>query len=65
MRTGGKETTQKLSGQDKGQAEEIRTVCAVVLGKENVPISLEDLVATTRATFRIRESLRTGNAQEV
>jgi polar amino acid transport system substrate-binding protein len=65
MFKGGKETTKKLSGQDKGQAEEIRTICAVVLGKENVPISLEDLVATTRATLRIRESLRTGNAQEV
>jgi polar amino acid transport system substrate-binding protein len=65
MRTGGKETTKKMSGQDKGQAEEIRTVCAVVLGKEDVPISLEDLTATTRATFRIRESLRTGQAQEV
>ena len=65
MFRGGKETTKKLGGQDKGQAEEIRAVCAAVLGKEETPISLEDLVATTRATFRIRESIRTGQAQEV
>jgi predicted dehydrogenase len=65
MFRGGKETTKKMSGQDKGQAEEIRTLCSVVLGKEEVPISLKDLIATTRATFRIRESIRTGNAQEV
>ncbi len=61
----GKEMTKKMSGQDKGQAEEIRTVCSVVLGKEDAPISLEDLVATTRATFRIRESIRTGQAFSV
>lgn len=65
MRTGGKETTKKMSGQDKGQAEEIRTLCAAVLGKEEMSISLEDLIATTRATFRIREALQTGQAQKV
>jgi len=29
------------------------------------PIALPDLAATTRATFRIRDSLRTGQAMEV
>jgi hypothetical protein len=29
------------------------------------PIALDDLAATTRATFRIRESLRTGQAVDV
>lgn len=63
--TGGKESITKLSKQDKGQAEEIRQVCSVVLKGGQEPIALEDLAATTRATFRILESLRTGNAVEV
>jgi polar amino acid transport system substrate-binding protein len=56
----------KLRGQDKGQAEEVRALCAMV--KDNTPtplIALDDLAATTRATFRIRESLRTGQPKEV
>jgi polar amino acid transport system substrate-binding protein len=61
----GKEQSQRLRNQDKGQAEEIRTVCAVVVDGAPPPISLEDLAATTRATFRIRESLRTGLPAEV
>lgn len=56
----GKETVKRLSSQDKGQSEEVRTVCSVVLEGKEAPITLEDLLATTRATFRIRESLRTG-----
>ncbi|HYJ47478.1 MAG TPA: bi-domain-containing oxidoreductase, partial [Pyrinomonadaceae bacterium] len=51
--------------QDKGQAAETRAVCAVVLGGGPAPIALEDLAATTRATFRIRESLRTGEPMSV
>lgn len=60
----GKETTKRM-GQDKGQADEIRAVCATVLGKQQAPIAIDDLAATTRATFRIRESLRTGQALNV
>ena len=55
----------KLRAQDKGQAEEVRAVCALVRGDAPAPISLAELAATTRATFRIRESLRTGQAEEV
>src|ERR1044072_540468 len=62
---GGKAKTTKLREQDKGQRNEIKTVCAMVLEGKPVPISLEDLTTTTRATFRIRESLRTGLPVEV
>jgi len=56
----GREKTIRLREQDKGQREEIRTVMSVVLDGTAAPIALEDLKTTTRATFRIRESLRTG-----
>ncbi|MBC7910315.1 MAG: bi-domain-containing oxidoreductase [Pyrinomonadaceae bacterium] len=62
MYRNGREETSKLRAQDKGQADEINAVCAVVLESSPAPIALEDLAATTRATFRIRESLRTGQA---
>ncbi|MDX6695677.1 MAG: hypothetical protein QOF02_3280 [Blastocatellia bacterium] len=55
----------RLRGQDKGQAEEVRAVCEVVTKGTPSPIALDDLAATTRATFRIRESLRTGQAVDV
>jgi polar amino acid transport system substrate-binding protein len=62
---GGRERRTKLRAQDKGQAEEVRALCAMVREGTPAPIALGDLAATTRATFRIRESLRTGQAIEV
>jgi polar amino acid transport system substrate-binding protein len=62
MFLGGKETVKKLLNQDKGQAEEIRIVCSTVLNGGDPPIALADLETTTRATFRILDSLRTGKA---
>ena len=56
----GREKKTKLREQDKGQKEEVRAVCAMVLEGKPAAISLEDLANTTRATFRIRDSLRTG-----
>jgi polar amino acid transport system substrate-binding protein len=56
----GREKTAKLREQDKGQRDEIKTVMSVVLEGKPAPITLEDLATTTRATFRIKESLRTG-----
>ena len=44
---------------------EVRAVCEVVLQGRDAPIRLDDLAATTRATFRIRESLRKGEVVEV
>ncbi len=61
----GKEKTTKLREQDKGQREEVRAVMSVLLEGKPAPIALEDLVTTTRATFRIKDSLRTGLPVEV
>ena len=58
----GRAQTTKLRKQDKGQADEVRYLCAVVLEGKSASVSLDDLAATTRATFRICESLRTGQA---
>src|SRR2546429_1240481 len=55
----------KLREQDKGQKNEVRAVCAVVMQGKPAPITLEDLATTTRATFRIKESLRTALPIEV
>jgi polar amino acid transport system substrate-binding protein len=63
---GGRERRQlKLRAQDKGQAAEVRAVCAMVGANAPSPIALHDLASTTRATFRIRDSLRTGRAIEI
>lgn len=58
----GREETIKTRQQDKGQANETRAVCDVVLKGSPAPISLSDLATTTLATFRIRESLRKGTS---
>ena len=62
---GGRGRRTKLRTQDKGQADEVRALCAMVRENAPAPIALADLAATTRATFRIRDSLRTGRAMEV
>ncbi|MDX6532188.1 MAG: hypothetical protein QOH41_4478 [Blastocatellia bacterium] len=61
----GRETKTKLRAQDKGQHDEVRAVCAVVRDGGPAPIALNDLATTTRATFRVLESLRTGLPVEV
>jgi predicted dehydrogenase/threonine dehydrogenase-like Zn-dependent dehydrogenase len=61
----GREKKETLRQQDKGQAEETRVACAVVAAGRPVPITLQELEATTRATFRIRDSLRTGQPRKV
>jgi polar amino acid transport system substrate-binding protein len=58
--TQGKEKRETLRAQDKGQAEQARIVCAAIEKGQPAPITLRELEATTRATFRIRDSLRTG-----
>ena len=42
-----------------------RVACAVVAEGRPAPITLQELEATTRATFRIRDSLRTGQKIKV
>lgn len=60
----GKETTAGRS-QDKGQAEQMRRVCSVILNGDDAPIAIGELAATTRCTVRILDSLRTGEALDV
>jgi predicted dehydrogenase/threonine dehydrogenase-like Zn-dependent dehydrogenase len=61
----GRETRTRLRAQDKGQREEVRAVCEALLGGGPAPIPLRELAAATRATFRILDSLRTGEAVRV
>ncbi len=61
----GREKKETLRQQDKGQAEETRVACAIVTEGKPAPITLQELEATTRATFRVRDSLRTGRTIKV
>jgi predicted dehydrogenase/threonine dehydrogenase-like Zn-dependent dehydrogenase len=61
----GKEEQVALRTQDKGQSEQVKAICAMVLSGEPSPIAPDELVATTRATFRIRDSLRSGQRESV
>ncbi|HEX3560917.1 MAG TPA: bi-domain-containing oxidoreductase [Pyrinomonadaceae bacterium] len=61
----GRETRTRLRAQDKGQREEVRSVCAALVEGAPAPIPLAELAHTTRATFRIRDSLRTGEPKNV
>lgn len=54
----GREEQVTMKAQDKGQQTQVRRVCESVLQGGPAPISLEELATTTRATFRILDSLR-------
>jgi polar amino acid transport system substrate-binding protein len=62
---GGREKKETPGRQDKGQRETLRVACAVVSEGKPAPITLRELEATTRATFRIIDSLRTGQPKKV
>ena len=53
-----RESVVTLKAQDKGQADQVRAVCSSILSNAPAPISLDDLITTTRTTFRILDSLR-------
>lgn len=61
----GREDKVTLKAQDKGQGEEVKAVCEVVLKGATYPISLAELMATSRATFRAVDSLRTGQRIQI
>jgi polar amino acid transport system substrate-binding protein len=50
----GREEQVALKAQDKGQQAQVREVCK----RTSAPISVDELAATTRATFRVLDSLR-------
>ena len=54
----GREEQVTLKAQDKGQQSQVRQVCANVLEGGPALIGLDDLEATSRATFRVLDSLR-------
>ncbi len=54
----GREEQITLKAQDKGQQAQVRQVCAGVLEGGPAPISLDELAATSRTTFRVLDSLR-------
>ena len=60
----GNTRTKTLRVQDKGQAEQARRVCEAVRTGTSL-FNLEELAATTRATFRAMDSLRSGSAESV
>ena len=61
----GREEQVTLKTQDKGQQEQIRRTCASILQGTEAPIRVDELAATTRATFRILDSLREHRPFEV
>ena len=54
----GRENQVMLKTQDKGQLDQVKAVCESVESGGAAPIRLEELVSTTRATFRVLDSLR-------
>jgi len=61
----GREEQVTLKAQDKGQQAQVRQVCASVLEGGPAPISLDELAATSRTTFRVLDSLRERQPFEV
>ena len=61
----GREEQVTLKAQDKGQQEQIRRVCAIITEGTEAPIRVNELTVTTRATFRILDSLREHHPFEV
>jgi predicted dehydrogenase/threonine dehydrogenase-like Zn-dependent dehydrogenase len=62
--TGRKKSSNSFSG-DKGHAAEMKALLEGFESGSGSPISLESLVATSRATFAIMESLRTDSVVQV
>jgi hypothetical protein len=52
-------------GQDKGQRAELTQFVQATLAGGAMPIPVESLVATTRATIAVRESLLSGRPERV
>ncbi len=58
-------TTRPRGGQDKGQRAELSQFVEAVLTGGPMPIGIESLVATTRATIAVGESLLSGRSERV
>ena len=58
-------TTRPRGGQDKGQRAELTQFVEAILTGGPMPIPIESLVATTRATIAVSESLLSGRPEHV
>ena len=56
----GKKKRNKLFSQDKGQKEEVKQFIEAILNGTDGPISLEEIYNTSLVTFKIIESIRSG-----
>jgi predicted dehydrogenase len=63
--SGGNVRTIRGRGQDKGQSGALSAFVDSVMGKRAVPIPFDELVYTTLTTFRILDSVRTGDEMPV
>ena len=61
----GKATTKARGGQDKGQRAEMEQFVEAVRTGGPMPISVDSLLATTRATIAVGESLASGKPERV
>jgi polar amino acid transport system substrate-binding protein len=61
----GREEQVTMKAQDKGQQAQVRQICASVLAGGPAPITIDELAATSRATFRVLDSLRDRQPQQV
>ncbi len=61
----GRDTIRARGGQDKGQRAELARFVEACLAGGAMPISLESLVTTTRATIAVRDSLLSGKPEQV
>jgi predicted dehydrogenase len=57
--------TNRARGQDKGQAAELASFVEASLAGTALPIPLDSLVATTKATITVRDSLLSGKPERV
>ncbi|OPY13634.1 MAG: Glucose--fructose oxidoreductase precursor [Syntrophus sp. PtaB.Bin138] len=62
---GGKKREKKLLGQDKGQKPEIEAFIDAVRKGTACPIPFEEIYSTSMATFKIMESIQTGNSLRI
>jgi predicted dehydrogenase len=61
----GKSATKARGGQDKGQPTEMRQFVEAVRTGAPMPISVDSLLATTRATIAVGESMLSGRPEQV
>jgi predicted dehydrogenase len=58
----GRNTRHKLINQDKGQKDQVHSFVNAILQGTVPPISLKEIYSATLATFKIMESIRTGES---